>query len=521
MWQFFTRIIDQAAAWLSLLRGDAQRTDRPALGDPEPSERSSPGLANPREEQTWPLIPGVLTLFVREIELETRFGAIPCVVYRSSGLASQGQEELVFCVRRRRVEDRNRDLQAVAEILQAIYGFAAEGQRADEGQMTLLNIEGRGLFGREDFCGFLYLVCPADLLPEGAGRHLVGLALTAREVGAIRHMGWGQLRVIARLGDWARWFPAPPWTDPERPEMVYEAEEMTSMIARVNRAVLQHSDIYDDGPLEHDVPVKFCIAPGDRAVVRDTVSALREGQPIGYVGALGPEFEGLYMWRPGQESRHCIVGPDERATVRGGNFLIVSPAVEGEAKHAVEDGFAILLSPSNWARWVAAIEAEENLRLFNDSGALLLELRWLPSGFVDPFTNVSQECPRGLRSLGPPSSCWRDPHLNYAGMVMHEGQDELRRRMVDRSLWAFVDALVLSTREVAAGLGECQGCMLFLEVDGAPGEEPQLSLRVPSALGDVAGRALAAANRSPPPLVVDVPVRFELALELRGGVMGS
>lgn len=119
----------------------------------------------------------------------------------------------------------------IVPLLHGIVGYAAQGHRANGGDLTSIDPEkGDGLFGRHDFRGVLYVPCRVDGLPPTA---LQGIPLTTAEVRAVHQVGC--VRIMAALGERNRFFPTTIWIDPNRDPLFTSPSYVNeSVITRMN-----------------------------------------------------------------------------------------------------------------------------------------------------------------------------------------------------------------------------------------------------------------------------------------------
>lgn len=172
------------------------------------------------------LIEGVLWGDVVDHPLDLGGGRIPCWTIATRGLSTFGQRELVLTI----ANPAGSELPpGIFDFLVTVGRLAGEGHLVESGAITALQTPGPIDFG--DLLGAVYTPATVDHeipLPTDA---LQAILLRDGELEmANRCSCW---RVLARLGEIARFCPWPFWSDPSRPSAYQSADADRSLLSKV------------------------------------------------------------------------------------------------------------------------------------------------------------------------------------------------------------------------------------------------------------------------------------------------
>jgi hypothetical protein len=288
------------------------------------------------------------------------------------GLAGFGQQELVFCIKQ--VSSEN--VRTVMTFLRTVMQLAVQGRRVDVGGLTEFG-QG-GIFGQSAYSGIGYAhPHSVDLLLQAAGlssqQCILAMVLAREELMACRKFGLA--RVLARLGEAARFFPYPVWNNIMRNSVLAEAE-------------LTKSAFSDSGISQ--LPGLHVLREGDTVTVhiaRQSREMLSQGLDQHDALVIATELvpgsaDGVLVWHPGAAhpvaitARLFAVGAgglsDDKTLKRlAGCFAALSLSPDGRhGASLVEDGFAILLSAPEWAGFKNAMQAGDSFMSAGKDGLL-------------------------------------------------------------------------------------------------------------------------------------------------------
>jgi hypothetical protein len=253
-----------------------------------------------------------------------------CWTAVTDGLVNVGQQEIVMTV----VPDPS-EAEAfppgLLGYLAAVREFALAGQIVGAGGVSGYRAPGPLEFG--NFVGVAFSKASNDheiVLPAGS---LQALLLTEGEFEmAHRCSAW---RVFARLGQNARFYPWPFWSDPTRSETYRPGDAENSVLAKVSKLSMGRLDSSLDG--SH---LRAVLSPDDAATV---VSQLADKRVAVIVPPPDPTSMATLVWTPGQAEPMAISADPTLTTFVSARFLIVvaDQSSDDEVRFQ-EDGFAIL-----------------------------------------------------------------------------------------------------------------------------------------------------------------------------------
>ena len=207
---------------------------------------------------------------------------------------------------------------------------------------------------------------------------LLAIVLTREELTACRK--YGLARVLARLGEAARFFPYPVWNDIVRGSAMTEADLSQSAFSNSGISTLPGTHVLREGGT-----VILHIARRSREIISQ---ALDQHEAIALATELVPGADGVLVWHPGAAVPVAITarlfavevgGLSEVKTLKrlAGCFVSLSLSVDG--RHGAcwfEDGFAAFLSAPEWARFKAAVRAGEGFDSAGRNGLLDFKCIW-------------------------------------------------------------------------------------------------------------------------------------------------
>jgi hypothetical protein len=351
-----------------------------APGGP-PEEPVSLSLADAAAATQWPVRPGLLvtrdvvpdelSVDIFRHTLRSAHGLVKCWTMVSRGLLRHKQAELAFTVKREPGELEDAYPESLIRFFGTVHQFAARSQFVSAGGVSVLAPESPGFLGRPDFRGIAYAPAePLDGIPLGPSS-LTGLILTGREMDVVRQ--YGLVRVMALLGNWARYFPAPPWADRKRDDIMPVAANGTLLggMVRVNGI---DSVTYLAGRQVGRTPLAptGALANGtvmfkERRVVLELgtqgLNSLREGMSyvdsnrvLALVTGPDPLADACLVWNGLTGQPLGIERPGGRNARLLGNHVVLSAGGEGPAVRILEDGFGVVLTNELWSSLRSALD---------------------------------------------------------------------------------------------------------------------------------------------------------------------
>lgn len=285
------------------------------------------------------VLPGRVLARVFAHQLESRRGPVPCLSYVTEGLRSSGQRELVFTI----VRDAGATVDAAPRgplaFLRAVAELAAQGRLVGPGHWTELG--GAGLLGRAELRGVAYQAAwPMDgvRLPEGA---LAAIPLLAPELETVKR--FGALRVLARLGRAAGFFPTAPWCDPDRAAIATPDEK--TVLDGVACGFFEGVSAVLDG-----AHVVVRIEPAASELIARALPGLPPTAALALHLSLDPTADACLVWSPGQTNLEAITPHGSAGARASGCFVLFVPEQDYDGGNPFEDGFAMMLTDASWAR---------------------------------------------------------------------------------------------------------------------------------------------------------------------------
>jgi len=327
----------------------------------------------PKLLHTADLAGGGLSVAVWDHEIETRDGMLRCWTYVSRGMEKHGQREVVFTLRRTPDLELFGYPEEVFDLFVMIHGAAAEGRNVNDYGYTVF-LPGITLLRRTGDWGLMYL--PAEPiegidLPPNA---LQAVLVRDYETKLIQHAF--HYRVSTSMAGAYRYYPYPPWSDPDRPAMMTEERFGKSILSKV--ACRPASGITAKVEFEASLPEELlpgitegAAGPGSELVLTiDPYSASDLAAALGEIPKKGvqawltdpdPDVNSRLYWNADSGSAIVLFPPSGPGSWMTGGFILLGRFGKGlEEKVSVfEDGFAVFLSSGSWNKLKKALDSAE------------------------------------------------------------------------------------------------------------------------------------------------------------------
>lgn len=287
-------------------------------------------------------------------------GAVPCFTYVSEGLRALGQREIALTLVRPLEDGLERAPQYPLHVFKAIAELAAAGRFVEPGGFT--EVGPAGLFGRPSLRGLGYeRAAPMSgvELPPGC---LAAVVLVDHELATAK--AFGSLRVLARLGRAACFYPTACWCDLDRRPI--GAPDADSILGRVPCLGQPGVSARLDGDR---VTVRVARHAGPR--VASALAELPEDAAAALLASLDEHADGCLVWEPGQAAPAAIAPPGSAGARLSGCFALFVPQQAADEGRIHEDGFALFLTDASWRRVRAALSRGESLVLPSATGSAI------------------------------------------------------------------------------------------------------------------------------------------------------
>lgn len=273
--------------------------------------------------------------------------------YVTRGMSARGSAELALTIVREEGDDPQGVLREPLDLLKALCERAERGLPTREGEFTEL---GAGLFGRGELRGLTYVAArPRDAIPlEPDTLDLV--LLVADELSVARE--FGPARVLSRLGAHSGAYPFPEACDRKRPSVASHGEVDASLLGSVPKLWLPGAKLLlADGVLWFELPKDGAVRLSRAldAWPSDVAPALLAA-PHRYASA-------SLVWHPGQAAPFAHGGPNGSGERITGGFCLLVPNQPLDGAEICEDGFAVTLTASTFARLRGSLESGVDLDL--------------------------------------------------------------------------------------------------------------------------------------------------------------
>jgi hypothetical protein len=261
-----------------------------------------------------------------------------------------GQPEIVFTLARTRGETLAPP--QPIQLFRIIHDFARAGQIVGAGGVTQ--------FGDDKFFGRHLTYIPAQRLPGIAipSAAICAILVTADEVLAVGQ--FGSARVTARLGNAARYYPCPPWSDRSRPGIAFAATRRESMLARLETILRPGRGC---GIHQADGEIVLRLGESARAALATQLERTPDGKTFGVLTEIEPDADACLVWQPGQSAMAAIAPPGSTGRHICGCMLLIAIGMQEDSVHQTEDGFGVVLTDASWRAVKDAIDRGERLRI--------------------------------------------------------------------------------------------------------------------------------------------------------------
>lgn len=363
------------------------------------------------------VVPGALEVAVHAHQLSLQHGEISCWSYVSKGLAAVEHPEVVITLRRNADERDDAFPDDPLQLFKVLHQVAAEGRRVGPGQFSELG--GKRFFGHH----LVYaraLPLGDVVLPPGC---LAALPVNDEELRAVRELG--ATRVLARMGEAARYFPFPPWAERGRAGLAFARVFETSLLAQIPR-VHANVQVVMSG---HRVLARAVRSEQPR-LQRIVEQAGQGDRPFAMLTALDGTADSCLVWFPGQREASAIAAPGSKGARTCGCFLALIPTRPEDRALVLEDGFAAELTAASWDALRRALRDGSDLAIPATGEGMALALEWIDERYVSPIDGAVYNAEGGWRRHDPIDDAASEHRR------MHAPDDEIRLLTAEASIAA-------------------------------------------------------------------------------------
>ncbi len=247
--------------------------------------------------------------------------------------------------------------------------FAMLHQLAHQGR--IVQAGGWTQFGTRKFLDRHLAYIPAQSIATipMAPDTIMAISVTDDEQTAVQ--AFGILRVMARLGQQARYYPCPPWSDSSRTGLAFAQTHQDSLLTRlpcIYRPQVRILRMHDQ--------LVMRLAPAIRPHLVEQLNQFAENIPIAFLTDLDTEADGCLVWEPGQTEPNAITPPESQGAQIGGCFVACVPEQETTGGLVIEDGFVVCFTAGEWHAVRQALHAGQPIHVAATDGRLPLHVEW-------------------------------------------------------------------------------------------------------------------------------------------------
>jgi hypothetical protein len=275
---------------------------------------------------------GSLHALIFTHEITSTPDRLPCWTYISRGLATLGQKEIAFTIRRPSADQLMEYPPEPLQWFQILYGLAKDGRFAND-LYSRTSFKGSQFFGRSDISMVLYTPpqilgnLPPSVLPQ---TYLQAIVLTEPEAEVAAK--YGILRTLSHLGRVARYFPYPPWIDPKRETVITPADVSTSVLESYPAITVCGVHAVLEG-----IVLYLFVRPHAVQPLQEALRQIPPDFPFTLHSDLFSEADSCFVWKNGQERPNVIcTNTTDRTSLC---FLVICPGQSEIGLKLVEDGY--------------------------------------------------------------------------------------------------------------------------------------------------------------------------------------
>ena len=301
--------------------------------------------------------PGNITIYSHAVE--TAAGTIDCWSYVTQGLQPLGHREIVITVKRERDEPPGAFPGEAIEIIRLLIPVIRNGSVVTEGGFSQLS--GAGLFGGH----LMYIEAqplPGIEVPTSA---LAAIVITDDELETLK--AYGPLRVMARLGRQAAYYPCPPWSDRNRVRCARPPGSQTILERVARRRVSGATVLWD----RRDV--RISVSSNAQAILQKTLASWSFDVPLGLLTDRSPHADACLVWEPGLTGLNAIVDRSGKAEQIAGCFILIVARQARNGIAVIEDGLGLMLTDEAAAALRDALMNGREMNVECGEGRLIVE----------------------------------------------------------------------------------------------------------------------------------------------------
>jgi hypothetical protein len=333
------------------------------------------------------LIPDALSASVHCHTISTGRAEVPCWSYVSKGLVAVEHEEVVITLRREADEPESAFPDDALRLFRLFHQLARQGQRVTPGQFSELG--GKRFFGHH----LVYARAQSlggVVLPPSC---LAAVQVNDDELGAVR--AFGASRVLARMGEAARYYPFPPWNERRRSTVSIAAASEPSLLAQVPR---YRASL---GVVMSDKRVTVIAARSAQPQLRAMFAKQRGDNAFAVLTELDATADSCLVWRPGQQEPCAIAAPGSHGDRTSGCYVAFLLGRPEDGALLIEDGFVVDVTSVSWAALLRAVDDGTDVAIATTGAGMSFALAWMDETYVSPIDGATYRAEAGWRNYLP------------------------------------------------------------------------------------------------------------------------
>jgi len=430
-----------------------------------------------------------LTVTVYAHDIKANGKKIACWSYVSEGFEPWGQHEIVFTLRRPSGKAEGDFPTEIFDMFLGLHALARAGHPVTARDFTVFKPDAP-FFGRKGKWGLIYI--PAEIFPgvEVPFEALAAVLIKDDEVEIVKKaLGY---RIASMLGSAYRYYPCPPWSDPDRKPVASAKDFEKSVLAKFKfnptpGLMIRMSS--GAGP-EKEIILRFEMS--ELPKINALLAAYPNEAGLSLLIDPDPKATMRSFWLPGSSNNNIITAAAPGPWVTGGFLFLVASEEVKESGFMFEDGFLLNLSLATWNKLKASVAAAEPTAIPLAEKGLTLEVEFQRSF---PFDELAE--------------------VPYQTVAVADCQSyiELKKRVPDvGSVESYIKALSKAARAALEDSKQQDACGVLIAVGVKPGKKSKVWCEaVDGSLSEETLKKLGAVLEKVPTVEVkDGPIAFVL-----------
>jgi hypothetical protein len=276
------------------------------------------------------------------------------------------------------------------------------------------------------------------------------------ELGAVR--AFGASRVLARMGEAARYYPFPPWTERRRSGVAFASASEQSLLAQLPR-YRSSLRVVSSGNR-----VTAIAARSAQPQLREMFAPQHDDGAFAILTEVEETADSCLVWRPGQREPCAIATPGSQGARTSGCYVAFIHGRPEDGALLIEDGFVVELTTASWVALARAVGDGTDLSIPTTGSGMSFALEWLDEAYVSPIDGAGYHAAGGWRAYLPTGGAEPDHHTAPGdGIRLLTAQATIGARCSASDLATFckeVRRCMERTLARSNGPTSCRSCMM-------------------------------------------------------------